>query len=134
MGRQRDVASPSGVHGLRPRDRRRGAATRRSLSPGREGGGPSRVQRRRPRDRNLREVRGVSGRPPREPFVGYSSRPTAGEEAGTAPRDGPINGGEDEHDGALVVSSPNIYGLVDHARLQRVEHDASYGNPAHVGT
>jgi len=25
-------------------------------------------------------------------------------------------------------------GLVDHARLQRVEHDASYRNPAHVGT
>src|SRR5207245_126217 len=47
---------------------------------------------------------------------------------------GPINGGEDEHDGALVVSSPNIYGLVDHARLQRGEHDASYRNPAHVGT
>jgi len=45
-------------------------------------------------------------------------------------RQGQVQGGAQDELGPQM----RFYGLVDHARLQRVEHDASYRNPAHVGT
>jgi hypothetical protein len=59
VGRQRDVASPPGLYSLRPRDRRGGAATRRSRAAGRRAGGSTRVHRGWPRDRDLRTLRGL---------------------------------------------------------------------------